>query len=61
MFKHHQLEGLRLYYLMQKKRNCRSPLNIGQPDIETPKPFWDAVKSYDEKVLAYGLSDGFLN
>ncbi len=34
-------------------------LNIGQPDIETPKPFWDAVKSYDEKVLAYGLSDGF--
>ncbi len=34
-------------------------LNIGQPDIETPKPFWDAVKNYDEKVLAYGLSDGF--
>lgn len=33
-------------------------LNIGQPDIETPKVFWDAIKSYDEKVLAYGLSDG---
>lgn len=34
-------------------------LNIGQPDIETPKAFWDAIKNYSEKVLAYGLSDGF--
>lgn len=33
-------------------------LNIGQPDIETPKVFWEAIKNYDEKVLAYGLSDG---
>ena len=33
-------------------------LNIGQPDIETPKVFWDAIKNYEEKVLAYGLSDG---
>lgn len=35
-------------------------LNIGQPDIETPQAFWDAIKSYDEKVLAYGLSDGMI-
>jgi len=33
-------------------------LNIGQPDIETPPEFWDAVKNYSEKVLAYGHSQG---
>jgi aspartate aminotransferase len=33
-------------------------LNIGQPDIETPREFWDAVKSYSQKVLAYGHSQG---
>lgn len=33
-------------------------LNIGQPDIETPPEFWNAVKNYSEKVLAYGHSQG---
>lgn len=33
-------------------------LNIGQPDIETPPEFWDAVKNYTQKVLAYGHSQG---
>ncbi|RQD67201.1 MAG: pyridoxal phosphate-dependent aminotransferase [Tindallia sp. MSAO_Bac2] len=33
-------------------------LNIGQPDIETPSSFMDAVKQFDEKVLAYTLSQG---
>ena len=33
-------------------------LNIGQPDIETPPQFWDAVKNYSQKVLAYGHSQG---
>jgi aspartate aminotransferase len=33
-------------------------LNIGQPDIETPPQFWDAVKNYAQKVLAYGNSQG---
>ncbi|MCL2618686.1 MAG: pyridoxal phosphate-dependent aminotransferase [Defluviitaleaceae bacterium] len=33
-------------------------LNIGQPDIETPKEFFDAVKNFDEKVLEYALSQG---
>ena len=33
-------------------------LNIGQPDIETPAPYWDAVKNYEEKVLAYSHSGG---
>ncbi len=34
------------------------PLNIGQPDIPTPKPILDAIKNYDEKVLAYCPSQG---
>lgn len=33
-------------------------LNIGQPDIETPPEFWDAVKNYSNKVLEYGHSQG---
>lgn len=33
-------------------------LNIGQPDIETPPEFWEAVKGYSQKVLAYGHSQG---
>lgn len=33
-------------------------LNIGQPDIETPKEFFNAVKGYDSKVLAYSFSQG---
>ncbi len=33
-------------------------LNIGQPDIETPPEFWNAVKNYSGKVLAYGHSQG---
>jgi aspartate aminotransferase len=33
-------------------------LNIGQPDIETPPEFWDAIKNYSQRVLAYGHSQG---
>lgn len=33
-------------------------LNIGQPDIETPSQFMDAIKNYDDKVIAYGASKG---
>ncbi len=33
-------------------------LNIGQPDIKTPQAFFDAVKGYDEDVLAYANSHG---
>jgi aspartate aminotransferase len=35
-------------------------LNIGQPDIETPPEMIDALKDYNEKVLAYGPSPGLL-
>lgn len=34
-------------------------LNIGQPDIATPKEFWDAVKKIDLEVLAYSPSNGY--
>ena len=33
-------------------------LNIGQPDIETPPAFFEAVKNFDEKVLEYAPSPG---
>lgn len=33
-------------------------LNIGQPDVKTPKVFLDAVRSFDEDVLEYALSQG---
>lgn len=43
-------EGVHIYHL-----------NIGQPDIETPKLFWDAVKKIDRKVLEYSPSNGYEN
>ena len=33
-------------------------LNIGQPDVETPVPFFQALKDFDEKVVAYAPSSG---
>ena len=33
-------------------------LNIGQPDIETPKAYFDAVKRFDQPVLEYAPSPG---
>jgi aspartate aminotransferase len=34
-------------------------LNIGQPDIVTPPEAMEAVRSFDQAVLAYSPSDGF--
>jgi len=33
-------------------------LNIGQPDIETPVEFYDAVKKFNKDVLEYSYSQG---
>jgi aspartate aminotransferase len=33
-------------------------LNIGQPDIPTPRPILEAYRTYDAEVLAYGPSLG---
>lgn len=35
-------------------------MNIGQPDISTPKGMIEAYQSYDERVLAYAPSEGYL-
>lgn len=33
-------------------------LNIGQPDIDTPETFMNAIKNFDEKVISYSFSEG---
>ena len=33
-------------------------LNIGQPDIETPKEFYEAVRNFQDSTLAYEASPG---
>ncbi len=33
-------------------------MNIGQPDVPTPKEYFDALKNYDVKVLGYENSEG---
>ena len=43
-----KLRGIKIYHL-----------NIGQPDIETPKQMMDAVKNTHLKVLEYSHSAGF--
>ena len=39
--------GVEIYYL-----------NIGQPDLASPKSALQAIKSYNESVIAYGPSEG---
>lgn len=34
------------------------PLNIGQPDIETPREFFKGIQTYEKKVLKYSDSLG---
>jgi len=36
-------------------------LNIGQPDIETPQTILDAIHHFDQKVIEYSHSAGFLS
>ncbi|MEM9000915.1 MAG: pyridoxal phosphate-dependent aminotransferase [Bacteroidota bacterium] len=33
-------------------------LNIGQPDIKTPKPAMEAVKNHNLEILAYSMTEG---
>lgn len=42
-----QAQGKKVYHL-----------NIGQPDIPTPRPFFDAINSFQDSVLAYAPSPG---
>jgi len=42
-----------------KKRGIKVyHLNIGQPDIPTPEPVYEAIRNFNEKVLSYGPSQG---
>jgi aspartate aminotransferase len=50
------------YIMEAKKKGLKVyPLHIGQPDIETPPCFFEAVKNFDQPVLAYGSSTGDVN
>ncbi len=57
-----QLSPIRKFhpYVVEAEAKGRTVyrLNIGQPDIETPEVFFDAVKNFGEKVLAYAPSPG---
>jgi len=47
------------YAVQAKKRGIKViHLNIGQPDIKTPKLFEEGIKNYHEDVLAYSASQG---
>ena len=43
-------EGVHVYFI-----------NIGQPDIPTPEPVWEAFRSCTDTVLSYGPAQGFLD
>lgn len=45
----------------KKKGHKVYHLNIGQPDIETPKVALNAIRNYDENVVAYSHSAGNLS
>ncbi|TES90692.1 MAG: pyridoxal phosphate-dependent aminotransferase [Candidatus Cloacimonadota bacterium] len=50
------------YAMEAKKRGIKVyHLNIGQPDIATPKIFFEAIKNFSLDVLPYGPSDGLLD
>jgi len=42
----------------RKKGLTVYPLNIGQPDIPTPQPIRDAIRNFDQEVIAYSPSQG---
>ena len=42
----------------EKKGKTIYHLNIGQPDLETPSAFYDAIRAFDAKTLAYAASPG---
>lgn len=45
---------------VQAKKNGKKiyHLNIGQPDLETPNAYFDAVRAFDHSTLAYAESPG---
>ncbi|MBK5245743.1 MAG: pyridoxal phosphate-dependent aminotransferase [Peptostreptococcaceae bacterium] len=53
---------IRKYYVYANKAKAQGKkvycLNIGQPDIKTPKAFMEAIRNFDEDVLEYAPSEG---
>ncbi|MFW5794359.1 MAG: pyridoxal phosphate-dependent aminotransferase [Bacillota bacterium] len=47
-------------YALKAKQNGKKVyhLNIGQPDIETPKEFMAAINDYDTRIIQYSYSNG---
>ncbi|MDE5026556.1 pyridoxal phosphate-dependent aminotransferase, partial [Francisella tularensis subsp. holarctica] len=47
-------------YSIQAEKLCKNVyyLNIGQPDIKTPKAFMDAIRDYDKETIAYSIASG---
>ena len=43
---------------VKKKGKKVYHLNIGQPDIETPKVFMEAINKFDTSIIRYSLSQG---
>lgn len=42
-----------------KKRGIKVyHLNIGQPDVETPEAFMEAIRNFDHKTISYANSQG---
>ncbi len=56
------LSPIRKFYPLMQQARAKGieiiPLNIGQPDIETPRGFFTAISSYQKKVLDYAPSPG---
>lgn len=57
-----QFSPIRRFNPMGKKAEAEGKkvyhLNIGQPDVETPECFMEAIRNYDSKVIAYAESQG---
>ena len=57
-----QFSPIRRFNPMGKKAEADGKkvyhLNIGQPDVETPECFMDAIRNFDSKVIAYAESQG---
>ena len=57
-----ELSPIRKFYpyaSAAQKRGIRiHHLNIGQPDIQTPPAYFEAIANYRETVLAYAPSPG---
>ena len=42
----------------EKKGHKIYHLNIGQPDLSTPQAYFDAIRAFDRRTLAYAESPG---